>query len=83
MVKEMPELTRAALEAEALKRVRAEQGCDHVQAVKVKRLHPKGTAPNWDVAEFIPALDKLAEAYARKAINRLRQEYSLAPAPAL
>jgi hypothetical protein len=30
------------------------------------------------VVEFVPPLDPLAEAYARKAINRLRQIYALA-----
>jgi hypothetical protein len=46
--------------------------------VSIEPLDVKGTAPNWDVVEFIPPLDPLAEAYARKAINRLRQMYALA-----
>jgi hypothetical protein len=78
MVKEMDELPLEELEAIALESVRREQGCDHVEAVNIKPLNVQGTAPDWDVVEFAPPLDPLAEAYARKAINRLRQIYALA-----
>jgi hypothetical protein len=78
MVEKMDELPLQELEAVALKWVRAEQGCDHVEAVNINRLDVQGTAPNWDAVEFIPPLDPLAEAYARNAINRLRQTYALA-----
>jgi len=78
MVKEMDELPLEELEAIALEWVREKQGCDHVEAVNIKPLDVQGTAPNWDVVEFVPPLDPLAETYARKAINRLRQIYALA-----
>jgi hypothetical protein len=78
MVEKMNELPLQELEAVALDWVRREQGCDHVEAVSIEPLDVQGTAPNWDAVEFIPPLDPLAEAYARKAINRLRQRYALA-----
>jgi hypothetical protein len=46
--------------------------------VNINHLEVQGTAPNWDVVEFIPPLDPSAEAHARHAINRLRQKYALA-----
>jgi hypothetical protein len=78
MVEKIDELPLEELEAVALKGVRAEQGCGHVEAVSINRLEVQGTAPNWDVVEFIPPLDPSAEAHARDAINRLRQIYALA-----
>jgi hypothetical protein len=56
VVEEMDELPLEELEALALESVRREQGCDHVEAVNIKPLNVQGTAPNWDVVEFIPPL---------------------------
>jgi hypothetical protein len=46
-------------------------------AVRIQRLRPEGSGPNWEVAEFIPDLPPLAKKNALKAIAPLRQQYAL------
>src|SRR5215211_1338993 len=61
-------MSRAWLEAECLRVTRKQLGCNGTQAVTIRRLHPKGSGPNWEPQKFRPSLDKVAEHYARKAL---------------
>ncbi len=46
--------------------------------VKIRRLHPAGSGPNWEVAEFVPPLPPIAERMARIASSVLTGTYALA-----
>jgi len=81
MVEEMPEMTREFLEAESLKVTRRCVGCHGLQAVKILRVEPPGTGPNWYPSEFIPPLPSDAEKEARLAIAKLTGRYFLMRVP--
>src|SRR5205823_11225567 len=66
-------ISRASLEAECLRVTRKQQGCRGTHAVTIKRLHPEGSGPNWEPQQIYPALDKVAEHYARRALAELRE----------
>jgi hypothetical protein len=74
----MPEKSREFIEAECLKVARLEQGCSDLVRVRIGRTKPRGSGPNWEVLGFSPDLPELAQIYALKAIDRLRQKYALA-----
>ena len=46
--------------------------------VRIRRLFPKGTAGNWEPAEFEPPLSTVGECVAQKAISSLPESYALA-----
>ena len=52
--KQKPTKSREWLEAECLKLARQTLGGDKIQRVTIRRLRPKGTGPNWKVADIIP-----------------------------
>ena len=74
----MPEKSREFIESECLKVARLEQGCSDLVRVRIGRTKPRGSGPNWEVLGFSPDLPELAQIYALKAIDRLRQKYALA-----
>ncbi len=53
-LKQMPTKSGEWLEAECLKLARRTLGGSEIQYVTIRRLHPKGTGPNWRVADLIP-----------------------------
>ena len=69
-------MSRAWLEAECLRVTRKQLGCSGTQAVTIRRLHPKGSGPNWEPQQFRPPLDKVAEHYARRALAELSEMYA-------
>lgn len=77
MVEQLPEMTRDFLEAESLRVAKLALGCKHLTAVKITRVHPPGSGPNWKAVEFIPSLPRMAEAEARKTIASLTGKYAL------
>jgi hypothetical protein len=81
MPEKMPEKNRKFIEAECLKVARMQQGCSDLRAIRIGRTSPRGSGPNWEVLGFSPELPPLAESYALKAIDRLRQRYALARTP--
>jgi hypothetical protein len=52
--KQKPTKSREWLEAECLKLARQTPGGSEIQRVTIRRLRPKGTGPNWKVADIIP-----------------------------
>jgi hypothetical protein len=49
-----------------------------LREVKIRRLHPTGTGPNWEPYEFVPPQPPIAERAALDAISRLTGTYALA-----
>ena len=77
MVEQMTKESRYFLEAESLRVAKRVLGYKHLTAVKIARVHPPGSGPNWYPVEFIPPLPPMAEAEARKAIASLTGKYAL------
>jgi len=73
----MPEMAREFLEAESLRVARKALGCGELQAVRIARVDPPGSGPNWYAVEFVPALPPVAEKEARFAIAPLTGKYAL------
>ena len=78
MTEAMPEKSRAFLEAESLRVAKSCLGCGDLTAVKIARVDPPGSGPNWRPVAFEPPLPPLAENEARQAIAPLTGTYSLA-----
>jgi hypothetical protein len=74
----MPEKSAAWLEAECLRRCRLLALSRDLEAVKIERIKPAGSGPNWQVAAFKPELDGVAYEEAMLVIARLRGTYVLA-----
>jgi hypothetical protein len=53
-LKQMAARSREWLEAECLKLAKQTLGGSEIQRVTIRRLRPKGTGPNWKVADVIP-----------------------------
>ena len=70
--------TRAFIEAECLKAARTQNLCRELKHVKIRRLFPSGTGPNWEPAEFEPALSTVGACMAQKAISSVHDSYALA-----
>ena len=77
MVEQMTKESRAFLEAESLCVAKRVLGCKHLTAVKIARVHPPGSGPNWHAVEFNTRSPPMAEAEARKAITSLTGKYAL------
>jgi hypothetical protein len=77
MVDAMPEMTREFLEAESLLVAKRALGCGELQAVKIARVDPPGSGPNWYPAEFVPPLPPFAEKEATLKIAPLTGQYAL------
>jgi len=71
MISEKLQKLRAFIEAECVKAASAQNLCRQLKHVRIRRLFPKGTAGNWEPAEFEPALSAVGECMAQKAIRAI------------
>jgi hypothetical protein len=78
MVSEKLQKSRAFIEAECVKTASAQNLCQELKHVRIRRLFPGGTAANWEPAEFDPPLSSVGECVAQKAISSLPDMYALA-----
>ena len=78
MMSEKLEKSRAFIEAECVKAASAQNLCRELKHVRIRRLFPGGLGPNWEPAEFEPALSAVGECMAQKAISSLPDSYALA-----
>jgi hypothetical protein len=78
MISEKLQKSRAFIEAECVKAASARNLCRELKHVRIRRLFPKGTAGNWEPAEFEPPLSTVGECVAQKAISSLPESYALA-----
>lgn len=69
--------SRAWLEAECLAIARRTLGGSEIQRVTIRRLRPKGTGPNWKVADIIPQPTLEVGGEVRKTLARLPGRYAL------
>jgi hypothetical protein len=75
--KQMPTKSREWLEAECVKLARRVLGGSEIQYVAIRRLHPKGTGPNWKVADIVPQPSPLVSDEVRDELARLTGTYAL------
>ena len=75
--KQMPTKSREWLEAQCLKLARRCLGGSEIQYVTVRRLRPKGTGPNWKVADIIPQPTPLVSGEVRDALAHLTGTFAL------
>jgi hypothetical protein len=73
----MPARSRAWLEAECLSVARRSPSGKDVQRVMIRRLNPKGTGPNWKVADIIPQPAPSVSGELRQALAPLTVTYAL------
>jgi len=78
MISKKPQKSRAYIEAECLKTAGTQNLCRELKHVRIRRLFPSGSGPNWEPAEFEPALSTVGECMAQKAISSLPDSYALA-----
>jgi len=78
MISQKLQKSRAFIEAECVKAASAQNLCRELKHVRIRRLFPKGTAGNWEAAEFDPPLSTVGECVAQKAISSLPESYALA-----
>jgi hypothetical protein len=76
-LEQMPTKSRAWLEVECLRLAKQTLGGSEIQRVTIRRLHPKGTGPNWKVADLIPQPTALVSGEVRDALSRLTGKYAL------
>ena len=76
-LKQMPTKSGEWLEAECLKLARRTLGGSEIQYVTIRRLHPKGTRPNWKVADLIPQPTPLVSREVRDALAHLTGTHAL------
>jgi hypothetical protein len=67
----MPTKSRAWIEAECLKLARRCLGGGEIQYVAIRRLRPKGTRPNWKVADIVPQPSLLISGEVRAVLAHL------------
>ena len=75
--KRMSVKTRAWLEAECLKRARQIPGGSQIECVMIRRLHSKGVAPNWKIADIIPQPSSALSDEIRATLAHLPDTYAL------
>ena len=78
MITERLQKSREFIEGECVKAASAQNLCRELKHVRIRRLFPKGTAANWESAEFQPPLSTVGECVAHKAISSLPDSYALA-----
>jgi hypothetical protein len=76
-LEQMPTKTRPWLEAECLKLARLVLGGNEIQCVMIRRLRPKGSGPNWKVADIIPQPTPFVSGEVRSALAILPGTYAL------
>jgi hypothetical protein len=69
--------SRDWLEAECLRLASGFPGGGEIQRVTIRRLHPKGTGPNWKVADLIPQPALTFSAEVRASLAGLPSTYVL------
>ena len=72
--------SRAVIESMCVRIVRDQVACRDVKRVVIRRLHPQGTGPNWEVERFEPPLSTAAEDIALRIIKRLQDQVALGKA---
>jgi hypothetical protein len=77
----IPARSRAWLEAECLTVARRTLGGKGVERVMIRRLNPKGTGPNWKVADIIPQPAPSVSGELRQALAPLTGTYALEDEP--
>jgi hypothetical protein len=55
-------------------------GWRDIKRVTIRRVHPQGTGPNWEVERFEPALPATTEEAARRLIKGLQDQVALGAA---
>ena len=75
--KRPPAKSRDWLEAECLRLASVAPGGSEIQRVTIRRLHPKGTGPNWKVADLIPQPALTFSAEVRASLAGLPATYAL------
>jgi hypothetical protein len=75
--KQMPTKSRDWLEAECLRLARLVLGGKEIQRVTIRRLSPKGTGPNWKVADIIPQPTPFVSGEVRDALAYLTGTFAL------
>src|ERR1700730_2083164 len=73
--RQLPTKTKDWLEAECLRLTRRAPGGSEIQRVTIRRLHPKGTGPNWKVADIIPQPSLRVSSKIRDALAPLMGRY--------
>ena len=76
-LKQMPTKSRDWLEAECLRLAQLVLGGKEIQRVTIRRLHPKGTGPNWKVADIIPQPTPFVSGEVRDALAYLTGTFAL------
>src|ERR1700730_15211160 len=74
-MKQPPAKSRYWLEAECLRLASGAPGGGEIQRVTIRRLHPKGTGPNWKVADLIPQPSLRVSSKIRDALAPLMGRY--------
>jgi hypothetical protein len=69
--------SRSVIEAMCLSIVRDQVACRDLKRVAIRRLHPEGHGPNWEVDRFEPPLPTTSEDIARHVLKRLQNEVTL------
>jgi hypothetical protein len=75
--KHIPAKSRDWLEEECLKLAKQTRSGREIQRVTIRRLNPKGSAPNWKVADLIPQPAMQYSADVRAALAHLPGTYAL------
>ena len=73
----MPSKSREWLEAECLRLAKRLPGGREIERVTIRRLSPKGTGPNWKVADLIPQPTFAVSRKVRDVLAHLPGEYAL------
>jgi hypothetical protein len=76
-LKHMPAKSRDWLEAECLKHAKQIRSGREIQRVTIRRLNPRGAAPNWKVADLIPQPAMQFSEEVRAALAHLPGIYAL------
>jgi hypothetical protein len=72
-----PAKSRDWLEAECLRLASRAPGGSQIQRVTIRRLHARGTGPNWKVADLIPQPALAFSAQVRALLADLPATYTL------
>jgi hypothetical protein len=68
MISEKLHKSRAFIEAECVKAASAQNLCQELKHVRIRRLFPKGTAGNWEPAEFEPLYRRSANVWRKRRL---------------
>jgi hypothetical protein len=77
----MRDESRVFIEGECLRVARLQPGCEQLKALLIARTEASNERSNWKVLGFHPELPPAIRARAIEAIETVRDQYVLAPAP--